>query len=103
MVKHGSILQLDGKNTVLVASNETFNDFSRTVIVCPIGNADDYHPFHIKLSKTKTTGVIKCDQVWTASIDDGNYEYIEIIPEDILLDVIDILNGFTEKEKHEGA
>ena len=99
MVKQGSILQFDNKRTVLVISNETFNDFTKNVIVCPIVDTDTDHPFHKKITKTKTTGVILCDQVWTAAISAGNYKFIENIPEDILLDATDMVYGFIEKEK----
>jgi len=110
MVKQGNILWLDfepqigyeqkGRRPALVISNEIFNNFSKTAIVCPITNADKNHPFHVKLNeKTKTTGVILCDQVRTLDINARRYEYIENIPEDIMLEVIDIIFGFIEKEK----
>ena len=110
MVKQGNIIWLDfspqigheqkGRRPALVISNETFNNFSKMAIVCPITNVDKNHPFHVKLNdKTKTTGVILCDQARTLDIDARNYEFIENIPEDILLDVIDIIFGFIEKER----
>jgi mRNA interferase MazF len=69
-------------------------------IVCPITNTDKNHPFHVKLNnKTKTKGVILCDQTRTLDINARNYEFIENIPEYILLDVLDITIGFIEKEK----
>ena len=62
-------------------------------------NYNKNHPFHIKLNgKTKTKGVILCDQTRTLDIIARKYEVIENIPEDILLEVIDIIYGFTEKE-----
>jgi mRNA interferase MazF len=63
-------------------------------------NRNKDYPFHIKLDgRTKTTGVILCDQVRTLDINVRNYEYIEKLPNDILLEVIDIINGFIEIEK----
>jgi len=110
MVKQGNILWLDfdpqigheqkGRRPALVISNETFNNFSKMAIVCPITNVDKNHPFHVRLNdKTKTTGVILCDQARTLDINARNYEFIEKIPEEILLEVIDIVFGFIEKEK----
>jgi len=110
MVKQGSIIWLDfdlqigyeqkGRRPALVISNETFNKFSKMAIVCPITNMNKNHPFHIKLNeKTKTTGVILCDQARTLDIKARKYEFAENIPEDILLEVIDIIHGFIEKEK----
>ena len=110
MVKQGSIVWLDfdpqagyeqkGRRPALVISNDTFNNFSKMAIVCPITNTDKNHPFHIKLNEnTKTTGVILCDQARTLDINARKYEFIENIPEVILLEVIDIIFGFIEKEK----
>ena len=109
MLKQGSLIWLDfdpqtgyeqkGRRPALVVSNETFNRFSKMAIVCPITNSDKNHPFHIKLNdKTKTTGVILCDQVRTLDINARNYEFIEIIPEETLIEAIDIIYGFIEKE-----
>jgi len=110
MVKQGNIVWLNsdlktgheqkGRQSVLVISNETFNNFSKLAIVCPIINTKKNHPFHIKLNdKVKTTGVILCDQARTLDINARSYEFIETIPEEILLEVIDIIYGFIEKEK----
>ena len=109
MVKQGNIIWLDfdpqagheqkGRRPALVISNETFNNFSKMAVVCPITNVDKDHPFHIRLNeKTKTTGVVLCDQARTLDIKARKYELIENIPEDILLEVIDIIYGFIEKE-----
>jgi len=89
-----------GRHPALVVSNETFNNFSKMVIVCPITNVNKNHPFHVKLNeKTKTIGVVLCDQARTLDIIARKYEYIENIPEDIMSEVIDIIFGFIEKEK----
>jgi len=86
----------------LVVSNKTFSNFSNLAIVCPITNNDKNYPFHVKLDgRTKTTGVILSDQVRTLDINARNYEFIEKIPDDILLEVIDIINGFIEVEDKE--
>jgi len=109
MVKQGNIIWLDfdpqtgheqkGRRPALVISNDTFNNFSKLAIVCPITNVKKNHPFHIRLNnKTNTTGVILCDQARTLDIKARKYEFIENIPEDILLEVIDIVYGFIEKE-----
>jgi len=110
MVKQGFLIWLDfdpqigfeqkGRRPALVVSNETYNNFSKLAIVCPITNTDKNHPFHVKLNeKTKTKGSILCDQARTLDINARNYEFIESIPEEILLDVLDIIIGFIEKEK----
>jgi mRNA interferase MazF len=82
-----------------VVSNEIFNNFSSLIIVCPITTRNKDYPFHIKLDeRTKTTGVILCDQVRTLDINVRNYMYIEKLPNDILVEIIDIINGFIETE-----
>jgi len=114
MVKQGNVVWLDfdpqsgheqkGRHPALIISNETFNKFSKMAIVCPITNTDKNHPFHVKLNeKTKTKGVILCDQARTLDITARNYEFIENISEEILLEVIDMVYGFIEKEKIEEA
>jgi len=83
----------------LVVSNETLNKFSGLVFVCPITNTDKGHPFHVKLDdRIKTIGVVLCDQARMSDINARRYEFIEKIPEDILLEVLDILKGFIEME-----
>jgi mRNA interferase MazF len=110
MVKQGYLIWLDfdsqigheqkGRRPALVVSNETFNNFSNLAIVCPITDTKKAHPFHVKLDeRTKTTGVILCDQSRTLDIYARNYEFIENLPRDILLDVVDIISGFIELEE----
>jgi mRNA interferase MazF len=110
MVKQGDIIWLDfdlqtgheqkGRRPALVVSNETFNNFLKLAIVCPITSTDKNYPFYVKLdNRTKTTGVILCDKTRTLDINARNYEFIETVPEDILFDVVDIINGFIEMEK----
>jgi mRNA interferase MazF len=112
MVKQGCIIWLDfdpqigheqkGRRPALVVSNEVFNNFSNLAIVCPITNTIKNYPFHIKLDeRTKTTGVILCEQARTLDIKARNYEFIELIPDDILVEAADIITGFFEIEKHE--
>ena len=110
MIKQGDIIWLDfdpqigheqkGRRPALVVSNKTFNNFSNLSIVCPITNTKKDYPFHIKLDKrTKTTGVILCDQTRTLDISARNYEFIETVPDDILFEAVDIINGFIEIQK----
>ena len=83
----------------MVLSNDTLNMFSDLPLVCPITNVDKGYPFHIKLDdRTKTTGFVLCDQAKMSDIHARRYEYSERIPDDILLEVLDILKGFIEIE-----
>ena len=112
MVKQGDIIWLDfdpqigheqkGRRPALVVSNKTFNNFSNLAIVCPITNTNKDHPFHVKLDeRTKTTGVILSDQARTLDVLARNYDFIEKVPDNILLDVTDIISGFVEIDNKE--
>jgi mRNA interferase MazF len=108
MVKQGNIILVDfdpqlgheqkGRCPALVISNELFNKYSEMAIVCPITNTDKNHPLHVKLNeKTKTTGVILCDQIKTMDIKVRNFKFLEDIPDDILENVLDIVFSIMEK------
>ncbi|MCL2834667.1 MAG: type II toxin-antitoxin system PemK/MazF family toxin [Treponema sp.] len=108
MVKQGSIIMVDfdpqlgheqrGRRPALVISNEIFNKYSEMAIICPITNTDKNHPLYVKLNKkTKTTGVILCDQIKTMDIKARNFKILEDIPEDILENVLDIVFSLLEK------
>ena len=108
MVKQGNIILVDfdpqlgheqkGRRPALVISNELFNKYSEMSIVCPITNTDKNHPLHVKLNdKTKTTGVVLCDQIKTMDIKVRNFKILENIPEDILENVLDIVFSLMEK------
>ena len=87
-----------GRRPALVISNDLFNKYSEMAIVCPITNTDKDHPLHVKLDdKTKTNGVILCDQVKTMDIKVRNFKYLEKIPENILQDVLGIVFSIIER------
>ena len=88
-----------GRRPALVVSNESFNQFSKMAIVCPITNTDKNHPFHVRLSqKTLVKGVILCDQPRTLDIYARIYEMIGRLSDNLLFEVIDIIGGFIEPE-----
>lgn len=88
-----------GKRPALVVSNNTFNKFTEMALVCPITNTNKGFPLHVELdTRTKTTGVIMCEQVKALDIKARNGIFFEKVPKDILEEVIDILIGFIEEE-----
>jgi len=110
MVKQGQIILLDChpqigheqkvRQPALVVSNETFNSFSNLAIVCPITNTSKDYPFHVKLDeRTITKGLVLADQARILDIEARDYEIIEKVHDDILLEVMDIISGFIEVEK----
>ena len=107
MVSQGDIIRLDldpqagfeqkGRRPALVISNNLFNRYSSMYMVCPITNTDKKHAFHIPLDdKTKTSGVILCDQARILDIKARNFEFVERLPQDILERAKNLLIGFIE-------
>lgn len=87
-----------GRRPALVVSNIVFNSFTKIAIVCPITNRNREFPLHVPLdNRTRTTGVIMCEQVKSLDINARNAEYLETAPREILEEVLDILTGFIEQ------
>jgi len=106
--KQGDIISLEfdpqagheqkGKRPAIVVSNNVYNNFTKIAIVCPITNTDKGFPLHVVLdNRTKTTGVVMCEQVKALDIKARNAVFKEKIPRDLLNEIIDILIGFVEK------
>ena len=94
----GSPLAQKGRRPALVISNNLFNKYSEMAIVCPITNTDKNHPLHVRLNeKTKTQGVILCDQVKTMDIKARKFKSLESIPGETLENVLDIVFSIIEK------
>ena len=89
-----------GRRPAVVVSNNAFNDFTKTsAMLCPITNTNRNSPIQVKLDeRTSTTGVVMCDQNKTLDICVRNAEFIEKLPDDILAEVVDIIQGFIEIE-----
>ena len=110
MVKQGDIIWLtfdpqagheqSGRRPAIVISNGSFSQITtKFAMVCPITKTDKSFPFHVRLDeRTKTEGVILCDQAKIFDITARNCEFIEHVPKDIISDVVDIVSGFIEIE-----
>jgi len=86
-----------GRRPALVVSNNIFNRFSSLAMVCPITHTDKSHPFHVRLDgRTKTTGVVLCDQARMLDVSARNAAPIEKAPVDILTEAVDLIAGFIE-------
>ena len=108
VAKQGDIIWLDfdpqagheqqGRRPAVVVSNNRFNKFQKvTAMVCPVTNTDKDMPIHVRLDdRTKTSGVILCDQAKILDIQERNAAYIESLPDDIIFEVVDIIIGFAE-------
>jgi len=105
MVNQGDIIKINfdptagheqsGFRPALVVSNILYNTMSNLTIVCPITNTNKNHPFHVKLdSRTKTQGVVLCDQIRVLDLKARNAQIIETAPEDITFEATDIVKSF---------
>lgn len=86
-----------GRRPAYVISNYTFNKFTKMAIVCPITNTNRNFPLHVPLDeRTKTTGVIMCEQAKSLDFVARRCSFLEKSPQDILDEVKDIFAGFIE-------
>ena len=105
--EQGDIIYLDfdpqsgheqkGRRPGLVVSNNLFNRVSSLTMVCPITHTDRGHPFHVKLDgRTKTDGVILCDQARMLDTQSRHASFVEKAPDDITAEAVDLIIGFVE-------
>ena len=86
-----------GRRPALVVSNNLFNRVSSLTMVCPITHTDRGHPLHIRLdSRTKTDGVIMCDQARMLDLNSRKASFEEKSPADIVAEAVDMIIGFIE-------
>lgn len=86
-----------GRRPALVVSNDLFNRVSSLTMVCPITHTDRNHPFHVRLDeRTRTNGVIMCDQARMLDLQSRNASFEEKAPEEIVADAVDLIIGFVE-------
>ena len=80
-----------GRRPALVVSNMKYQKYTNgLVIVCPITNTLTPFPLHLPLDiRTKTTGVIMCEQVKALDMKARNIGFIECLPQDLLQEVLD--------------
>ncbi len=86
-----------GHRPALVISSDLFNRVSSLTMVCPITHTDRGSPFHVRLdSRTKTDGVVMCDQVRMLDLNSRKAAFEEKAPDDILTEAIDIIRAIIE-------
>ena len=86
-----------GRRPALVISNDLFNRVNSLTMVCPITHTDRGSPFHIQLdSRTKTDGIVMCDQVSMLDLNSRRAAFEEKAPGDILAEAIDIIRAIIE-------
>lgn len=86
-----------GRRPALVVSNDLFNRVSSLTMVCPVTHTDKGHPFHVRLDgRTKTDGVILCDQARMLDLNSRRASFEEKAPADIVAEAVDLIIGFVE-------
>ena len=91
--------EITKRRPAVIVSNNTYNAYCRTRIVCPITSTIKKFPLHVILDeRTKTQGAILCEQVKSLDAQSRNIKFLEKIPEDILDEILDILQGSIERE-----
>ncbi|MCL2771992.1 MAG: type II toxin-antitoxin system PemK/MazF family toxin [Oscillospiraceae bacterium] len=93
-----------GQRPALVVSCKLFNDaVNQMPVLCPITNTTTPFPFHIPLDdRTKTTGVVMCEQMKATDIRERGYIFVEQLPDDLLRRVLNIVRqvfDFDEPEE----
>lgn len=102
MVKQGTIIKVNfnprtgheqaSYRPAVVISNDLFNRKTNMVIVCPITNTINRFPLHVPLDeRTETTGCILCEHIRSIDIEARGYKKVELLPDDILQQVINII------------
>ena len=85
------------RRPAIAISNNVFNALSRGALVCPITNTNRGIPLQVQLdSRTKTTGVIMCDQVKALDMQGRSAVFIEKAPDDLLAEAVDIVIAMIE-------
>ena len=85
------------RRPALVVSNDLFNRVSSLTMVCPITHTDRNSPFHLRLDRrTRTDGVIMCDQARMLDLRSRHAAFEEKAPEDITAEAVDMITSFIE-------
>ena len=82
---------------VLLMVSSLTNRVSSLTMVCPITHTDRNHTFHLRLDgRTKTDGVILCDQARMLDLRSRHAAFAERAPEEITAEAVDMILGFLE-------
>ncbi|MCL2433030.1 MAG: type II toxin-antitoxin system PemK/MazF family toxin [Clostridia bacterium] len=107
--KQGDIIFLDfdpqsgheqaGRRPAVVMSNNIFHArTNRMALVAPITNTTKPFPTHVPVERTKTTGVIMCEQIKSVDVHSRRAKFVEELPEDLLERALNVVGAIFEKE-----
>lgn len=81
----------------MVINNQLLNKKSSLAFFLPITNIKRDYPTHIILDeRTVTTGAIMCEQLKSLDYESRGIQYIETLPNDILVTVKSVLQAITK-------
>lgn len=103
--KRGDIVYVDfnptkgheqkGFRPAIVLSSDTFNDFTKMVIVCPISTNTKEFPTHYLLkNQKKIKGSVLCEHLRSIDYRIRNLKYIEKCNEDDYDNILNLINSF---------
>lgn len=86
-----------GFKPCLVLSINSFNNFTKMVIVCPITSNTKKFPTHYILTKTtKVKGAVLLEHIRSLDYEERNLKFVEKIQESELNEINDLLKIFFE-------
>lgn len=87
-----------GKRPAIVISNNTFNNNTKMVVVCPITSNIKYFPTHYSLEDSKKIkGSVLCEHIRSVDYETRNFSFIEKASDNDLLSVITLINACIEE------
>ena len=106
--KRGDIVYLDfnptkgheqsGFRPALVLSSDTFNNFTKMVIVCPVSTNTKEFPTHYLLKDTKKIkGSVLCEHLRSIDYETRNLKYVEKCSEEDYDNIIYLIDSFYKK------
>ena len=112
MIKQGAIAWLDlepqtgsepnKRRPIVVVSNNDYHALvkNRMAMVCPISNQNKGFAMNIALDNTtQTQGYVLTADAKVLDLQARNYQYIEDLPNGILLDVLGMVGGISKYQK----
>ena len=86
-------IEIQKQRPAVVVSNNSFNQKTGLVMVCPITSTQRDFPLHVVLDqRTKTHGAILCEQLKSLDYKARNWQFAETAPEDVFERVLFILD-----------
>lgn len=106
--KQGDVVFLDfnpikgheqsGLRPAVVISNNTFNQNTKMVILCPITSNNKEFPTHYQLEDTMNVhGSVLCEHVRSVDYEIRNLKFVEKLSDNDFLSIITLLNACIEE------